>query len=190
MFQSTIARGQAANAARGNPEQISDLIHQLDAKDGETRLKARRQLVSIGRPAVEPLMALLPNPNERLTWEVAKTLDQIGDPRSAAAFVRALEDPRGGISWLAAEGLIRLGRQGLRPLLEALAHHCESPWLRRGGHHVLSQLRGCLPDDVLEPIIRALEGAEPSLQVCVAAHNALRMPIGSVGPARAMNYEI
>ena len=49
-----------------------------------------------------------------MRWEAAKALGKIGDPKAALALVGALEDPRSGIRWLAAEGLMAIGREALR----------------------------------------------------------------------------
>jgi HEAT repeat protein len=151
---------------------LDSLLAALGSYDGVARQRARQDLVAIGGPAVAPLIEALTDPNDDVRWEAAKALGQIGDP-AAAALVSVLEDENSGIRWLAAEGLIALGREGLVPLLRALEQRSDSVWLREGAHHVLHDLaRGDL-EDVLSPVLAALDGIEPTMEVPWAARAAL-----------------
>ncbi len=121
-------------------EEIESLIADLASDHGLTRQRARESLAAIGQPAVAPLIAALADSKRQVRWEAVKALGEIGDPAAASALVSALEDEGSGIRWLAAEGLIAIGREGLKPLLQALVHYSDSEWLREGAHHVLRRL--------------------------------------------------
>jgi HEAT repeat protein len=152
---------------------LDSLLATLGSYDGVARQHARRALVAIGGPAVASLIEALADPNDDVRWEAAKALGQIGDPVAAEALVRALEDKSSGVRWLAAKGLIALGREGLVPLLRALEQRSDAEWLREGAHHVLHDLaRGDL-EGVLSPVLAALEGIEPTMEVPWAARAAL-----------------
>jgi HEAT repeat protein len=106
-------------------------------------------------------------------WEAAKALTQIGDPTATAALIKALEDKEFDVRWLAAEGLINIGREAVVPLLEALIDNSKSIWMQQGAHHILHDMhRGDL-DQVLRPVMSALEDVEPYVEVPVAARKAL-----------------
>jgi HEAT repeat protein len=87
--------------------------------------------------------------------------------------VQALEDEEPGVRWLAAEGLVALGRDGLEPLLQALEGGSDSVWLQAGAHQVLHTLvREGVADEVA-PVLEALEDIEPAVEVPMASYNAL-----------------
>lgn len=155
---------------------VAALIAMLNSDDGLTRAHARKSLVKIGTAAVPSLIQILTDPQDRLRWEAAKALSQIGDPMAAAALVKALDDDNSGVRWLAAEGLVILGRAGLVPLLEALRQHSDSIRLREGAHHVLRSLaREDLNVSIVSPVLAVLEDIEPAIQLPLVAHAALSM---------------
>lgn len=166
--QDDVVQGGHADSAT-----ISSLVADLASHDGQVRERARQCLVDIGGPAVALLIEALGDPNSQVRWEAAKALGQIADPVAAPALVKALRDKGFAIRWLAAEGLIALGSKGLVPLLRALIERSDSVWLRQGAHHVLHDLVGRVPEEVLQPVLAALEGVEPSLEVPLAAETAL-----------------
>ncbi len=156
-------------------KRIDSLIANLVCDDVILCQKARRQLVAMGHKAVPFLVKELGNEKYWVRWEAAKALTQIGDPTATAALIKALEDKEFDVRWLAAEGLINIGRKAVVPLLEALVGNLKSIWLRQGAHHVLHDMdRGDL-DEVLRPVMSALEDVEPYIEVPVAARKALDM---------------
>ena len=136
-------------------------------------MHARQLLVAIGSPAVDALIGLLADRNHLIRWEAAKTLGEIADAQAAPALVRTLEDSDAEVRWLAAEGLVSMGRDGLPALLQAMARHPCAFWLRSGGRHVLHGLRDRGLGDLVKPILEAQEGVEPGLQVPRAAIKVL-----------------
>lgn len=157
-----------------DPATINSLIVILGSKDGLARQRARHSLIAIGQPAVSALIEALTDPNGHRRWEAAKTLGQLRDPSAATALVRAMEDQDFGVRWLAAEGLIALGRAGLVPVLQALAKHSDSVWLREGAHHVCRMLLDQGLHDLVTPVLAALDGVEPVLEAPRAAQAVLK----------------
>ena len=128
-----------------NPEQatIDALIAKLSDPDGEVRKRASFALVRFGSAAVDPLIRACNTPDHRVCWEMCKTLSLIGDPAAVPVFIKALEDDHFEIRWMAAEGLIAIGRkqpESLKALLHALVQHPNSFGLREGAHHVFHDL--------------------------------------------------
>jgi HEAT repeat protein len=173
---------QASESARRDASSKADIIDteaiklfvkELSSIDWLVRVKARRNLVEIGGPAVEPLTKALSSRNRWMRWEAAKALGQIGDPEAAQALVRALEDKIFDVRWLAAEGLISIGKKALVPLLEALLERSDSPWMREGAHHVLHDIDNSGISEIILPILNALEGMEADLEAPIMAEAAL-----------------
>jgi HEAT repeat protein len=164
-------RGNGRDAG-GKVAAISSLITALASDEGRVRESARRRLVHLGRPAVRPLMKALAGGDAHTRWEAAKALGYLADPDAAPTLVRALQDDEFGVRWLAAEGLILLGGDGLEPVLRALIKRSDSVLLRQGAHHVLRALAKSGFREVLRPVLAALDGLEPWLQVPLAAEDA------------------
>ena len=152
---------------------INSLIADLASDDGVLRVSARRSLVAMGRLAVDPLVKALADSNQWVRWEAAKALGQIGDPTATQALVSALEDKMFDVRWLAAEGLIAIGREALGPLLQALMEHSDSSWMREGVHHVFHDLARGSVEEILRPVLAALQDIEPSIEVPFVAKTAL-----------------
>jgi HEAT repeat protein len=165
------SRGNGRDAG-GRVAAINSLIAALASEEGLVRESARRRLVHIGRPAVRPLVKALSGGDTHTRWEAAKALGYLADPATAPALVRALQDDEFGVRWLAAEGLILLGGNALEPLLRALMEGSDSVWLRQGAHHVLRALSKRGFREVARPVLAALDGLEPWLQVPQAAEDA------------------
>jgi ABC-type molybdenum transport system ATPase subunit/photorepair protein PhrA len=159
---------------KANIENIKSLVADLGSQDGQVRVRARKSLVAIGGQAVKPLVKALASKKEWVRWEAAKTLGQIGDPAAVQALVKALEDKMFDVRWLAAEGLISTGREALVPLLRALIENPDSLWLKEGVHHVLHDLDKGDLTELLQPVIIALEGFEPSVEAPLIAETALK----------------
>jgi HEAT repeat protein len=152
---------------------LEALIADLSAHEGDEREVARERLVAVGGPAIPALAALLKAPRKEPRWEAAKALGEMRHPMAAAALVDVLEDRESSVRWLAARGLIALGRPALAPLLERLERGPDSVWLRDGAHHVLRALDRDRAADEARPVLEALERPDPTIEVPVAAHHAL-----------------
>jgi len=171
--QHNVPEDNAVSGSKAVKATIKSLIADLASEDGVVRVKARLQLVAYKKRAVAPLIRTLSNEKDWVRWEAAKALSQIGNPESIQALLEALSDKQFEVRWLAAEGLIRIGRKAIIPLMEALVEYSDSYWLREGVHHVLHDINRGKIRKVLRPVLGALEGPEPSLEVPQAAQAAL-----------------
>ncbi|MFC1910508.1 HEAT repeat domain-containing protein [Chloroflexota bacterium] len=178
--QNSTPKGNTDPHIRDVKALIKLLIADLESKDGVGRVKARRQLVAFRKQSVAPLIRMLSNENDWVRWEAAKALRQIGNAESIQALLEALTDKQLEVRWLAAEGLIRIGRKTIAPLLGALVRHSDSLWLREGINHVLQDINRGKIREVLRPVLVALEGPAPSLEVPLAAQAALKALINKV----------
>jgi HEAT repeat protein len=126
-----------------NPEdlEIQKLIITLGSKNGMKRKKAREKLVAKGENMIDFLMELLNHPKHIYRWEALKTMEEIGNPISIPLFIQAFEDDESDIRWIAAEGLIRLGNQSIKPLLKALLEKSDAIFVLAGAHHVFYELK-------------------------------------------------
>ena len=157
---------------------IQTLIADLGSEDGMVRQYARNRLIRIGEPGVKPLINTLKNETGYARWEAAKALSLIGSPRAVQTLVNMLEDDDFSIRWLAAEGLIAAEQSSLQPLLATLVEKSDSIRLREGAHHVFNDFLHHRPlglnvSKIIRPVLGALEDIEPSIEVPLAAKQAL-----------------
>lgn len=132
--------GPAEDALHAGDAHVLRLIEQLRDRDGMVREGARRELVELGEPALLELTKLLESNVKRTRWEAAQALAAIGDSRSIHTLLRLLSDDESDIRWIAALGLIKVGPLSLQGLIEELLDKPDSKRVRRGVHHVLSEL--------------------------------------------------
>ena len=152
---------------------IPALVRLLSSPSGMTRLHAREALVAAGDAAMDALIEALKDERDVVRWEAAKALVSLPKPRAAPALVATLEDEEFDIRWLAAEALIALGTEGLGAVLEALEEHAGSVWLREGAYHVLRHISDGTNENVVLPVLAALEHYDPEVVVPFAATDAL-----------------
>jgi sporulation protein YlmC with PRC-barrel domain len=153
---------------------VKALIGHLSSRDGLTRQYARKSLVTIGKPAIPSLTALLNDHRHQVRWEAVKALGAIKDLSAINGLLTALNDDSFDVRWLAAEGLVSLGRQVLSPLLRTLVLQPDSVLLRDSAHHVLRSLIGQDKKNTIQPVLLALEDIDFSVKVRMAARSALK----------------
>ena len=161
---------------------LNSLMKMLANKNGVTREKARKSLVTIGKPAVLSLTRALLNPkSEQLRWEAAKTLGSIDDTRAIPSLLKALEDSNHDVAWLAALALKRYKKTAWPQLLNLLTKNKkDSTLLRLGAHHILLDQKEAGFNELLTVLKKSLEpGTSPELTT-LAAHNMInRMKVKS-----------
>ena len=124
----------------GFPREISTLLRDLGHEHGHERIQAHEQLVEMGKDILVYLEPLLGSKNRVLRWEAAKIMEEIADMSSMKILLDLLEDNDRDIRWIAAEGLVELGRDIIIPLLERLEEEGRSRYLDEGAHHVFTKM--------------------------------------------------
>jgi|WetSurMetagenome_2_1015567.scaffolds.fasta_scaffold22537_3 HEAT repeat protein len=155
---------------------LESLIDLLESKNGATRMKARKLLVALGKPAVSSLVKVLQNSKQdHVRWEAAKTLGAIGDVRAIPSLVSALEDSDSDVTWLAAEALRNFKKVAWLQLLRALIKsEKDSVSLRQGAYRVLRKQKEDGFNDLLVTLRTALESSTASESTPFAASNLLK----------------
>jgi HEAT repeat protein len=157
-----------------NEVTLRSLVNLLTSNDGFVRTCSRNSLIKIGSEAVPMLVEALISKEVLKRWEAIKALSRIGDPAALNSLVLAMDDKVFDVRWVAAEGLIAIGNLSIAPLLDLIIKQPDSIRLRDGVHHVLYALNKERPNEIIKPVIDALESAEAPLQVPWAAEKALK----------------
>ena len=157
---------------------IDLLISDLGNRDGMVRQRARHALTQIGEKAGDALIRAFQEKTGPAHYEAAKALSLIGSIKAIATFIEALKEDDFSVRWVAAEGLIAVGRPAILQLLKALDLHSESIWLRDGTHHVLHDLVGRKLIDaptkkLLLPVLEAYQEIDPVASIRAAVTAAL-----------------
>lgn len=139
------------------PEKISELIRKLEGKNGLTRKEAREELVSMNTKILPYLHKLTKVNQDVLRWEVCKTIADIGDIFSVFELMRLLNDSKSDIRWVAAEGLINIGRKSVPYLLKEIILSNDSLYIREGVHHVLRELFTKQEKSQFHSLLKSLE---------------------------------
>jgi len=155
---------------------IKEFLTTLEDKDGLVRQKARESLVGIGTASTPGLALLLANAkSHQVRWEAAKALGALKDTVGIPALVKALEDTDTDVSWLAAEALNAFGSAAWPVLLLALVEGgTYSVRLREGAHHVFQNQKNEKYDDLLAPLMKALEFGSLPEAAPMVAHDILK----------------
>ena len=122
-------------------KKLDALVAELSSKDSNARRHARTELVKAGADAVIPLAELIHEKDHKLRWEVVKTLSEINSFAAAGPLIEALKDEKSDVRWIAAEGLVHLGKEILPTLMHGIIEHYKSNDFRSGVHHVLKSLK-------------------------------------------------
>jgi HEAT repeat protein len=160
---------------------ISGLIEQVRC-GGERGCAedVRTQLVAIGAPALPALLEAIRTEKGAPRLALIKILWQIDDPASASALVELLSDDDFDARWEAVEGLSSLGYDSLEPLIAAIILNPGSPRLRNGAHHILHHVAEEGYYTLLKPLMMAIEGGIPNVEVPAAAQ-AVKAEIARTG---------
>lgn len=143
------------------PDNLTSLIKEsLDSKNSVKKLAARSTLVGMGKSIIPKLHRLLNSENGLLRMEAAKIVDLIADRRSIPFLINLLDDKEFEIRWIAAEGLIKIGRRAILPLLTSIRDGKSSFILNKGAHHVLLSLLKEDEKNKLTTLLLSLDDAQ------------------------------
>jgi hypothetical protein len=140
------------------PNNLEKLIKGfLDTKDSGNKLASRKTLAAMGKTVLPKMHKLLETEDVSFRMEVAKILELIADSRSIPIFIRLLDDKEFEIRWIAAEGLIKIGRRSIIPMLKSVRDGESSHFHNEGVHHVLLSLINKTEKDKLVQLLNSLE---------------------------------
>ena len=115
-------RSAAAGALgeTGDPRAVRPLINALNDDYEEVCVAAFKAIWTIGRPAVEPLMAGLRDDDSPHHDTIAKELVMIGENGAVEPLVAALADENERVATAAAVSLAEIGAPAVPPLIAGL----------------------------------------------------------------------
>ena len=149
------------NALNDFPDNLANFIKGLlDTKDPVKKLAARSSLVGMGKTIIPKMHKLLDSENDLLRMEAAKVVELIADRRSVPFLINLLDDKEFEIRWIAAEGLIRIGRQSILPLLKSIRDGKSSFIFNKGAHHVLLGLLNETEKNKLMLLLQSLDDSQ------------------------------
>jgi len=149
------------NALKDFPDNLASLIKEsLDSKNSVKKLAARNTLVKMGKTIIPYLHRLLNSENGSLRMEAATIVELIADKRSIPFLIILLDDKEFEIRWIAAEGLVKVGRRAILPLLKAIPDGKSSFIFNKGAHHVLLSLLNENEKNKLKSLLLSLDDAQ------------------------------
>ena len=157
-------------------KEIKKLVKLLCNDDGHKRKETRGKLVAIGESTLNYVDDLLDHQKHICRWEAMKVIEEIGSTQSIPVFIKALDDDKSDIRWIAAEGLIHTGKYSISPLLNAVAENSDSVFILNGAHHVFYELdeKELLPKGFpSEKLLSVLKNPGQVASLKVVVHNIL-----------------
>lgn len=160
----------------GFPDNLVKLINEsLNTDDYSKKLFARETLVERGKSIIPQIHKLLDSENDLLRMEAAKITKLIAGRRSIPPLINLPDDSLFEIRWIAAEGLIEIGRRSICPLLKSVRDGRSSLFFNRGTHHILLGLLNKKEKNELMPLLQSLDNyLELGATAPVQAYNALK----------------
>jgi HEAT repeat protein len=114
----------------------------------------------MGKTIIPQLHRLLDSDNGLLRMEAAKIVELIADRSSIQFLINLLDDKEFEIRWIAAEGLIKIGRRTILPLLRSIRDGESSFLHNKGAHHVLLSLLNKSEKNKLTSLLQSLDNAQ------------------------------
>jgi HEAT repeat protein len=143
---------------QGFPEKlVRPIMEIMSTESYKGKVAARKTLVNMGNSIIPKIHKLLYTNNLLLRMEVAKIVELIGSRKSIPELIRLLEDPEFDIRWIAAEGLIKIGRRSIVPLLKTIHEGQNSLYIGEGAHHVLQSLLNEKEKIALTTLLQSLD---------------------------------
>jgi HEAT repeat protein len=136
----------------GSPENLLKQISGL--LEGSNYIKT---LGNLGKSIVPILHEILCSENGHTRLEALKVVKFIADRRSIPVLIYLLDDSETGIRWVAAEGLVNIGRSSIIPLLRSIRDRKNPAYLYKGAHHVLNSLLYADEKEKLQPLLNSLD---------------------------------
>ena len=160
---------------------VGDVKYGFSGVSYRVRPAAAKALVSIGVPAVQPLIAALGDGDEDVRRAAAGALGQIGDPRAVEPLIAALRDKNSDVRRRAAEALGKLrDARAVDPLIAALKD--QNMYACKAAAGALGQIGD---PRAVEPLIAALSNENGDVRKA-AAGALVKIGVPAVEPLIAV----
>ena len=161
----------------GFNDHTTDLLKRLVSLNNyHEHIDAKQQLEKKGGEILPVLYVLTHSKSAVIRKEAIKIIKIVGDRTSIPVAIKLLEDNDGDIRWIAAESLIHIGRQSIRPLLQSIYDNPEAFFLREGAHHVMAALIRDRDAKELKELQRSLLNGELLASLPMRISNILNDP--------------
>ena len=135
-------------------KQIIGLLEDSNYPDNHKTITA---LGNLGTSIVPLLHEILCSENGHIRLEAVKVVKYIADRRSIPILIYLLDESETGIRWVAAEGLVNIGRSSILPLLRSIRDRINPAFLYKGAHHVLNSLLYADEKEKLQTLLLCLD---------------------------------
>ena len=149
------------------------LIKALAMEGTDLHQAARRALKDLGPLAQSAWLEALDHPEAHIRWHAARGLGEIGDVRSALVLAEGLRDENEQVRWASADVLAHLGEPAVPATLTFLSRHKLNEQLRQSAYHALHGIVSLRTRKRLQPLLDALHGPAPDIEVPAVAQRLL-----------------
>jgi HEAT repeat protein len=158
------------------PDELVDFIPDLvDKRNYKARVTARKNIADLGKEVLPFIYQLLTSKDYFVRREAAKIIELLPDKGSISVLLNLLDDEESGIRWVAAEGLAKIGRDSIVPLLKALVKCNGTFYIQKGALHVFNTVFTPEEKEELRPLMLSLHNyLEFDAIASVEASKALR----------------
>ncbi|WP_292517017.1 HEAT repeat domain-containing protein [Methanoculleus sp.] len=145
----------------GDPSAVESLIRALKDPNDDLRCQATGAIAKFGRGSVEPLTAMLADPDPEVRTVVLGVLGDTGEASAVAALIGALHDENTDVRGAAAGALFRMGDLAVDPLIGATKDADRNVRLYAAG--ALKYIGNPRAIDALEALARSGDAEEKSV---------------------------
>jgi HEAT repeat protein len=169
----TTTGGSGGRTGGSGSRHIRSMIQELGSEDAALRHRTMAALVTIGEPAVDPLIRALRNPCDLVRACAVRTLAQIGDERAVPELVQRFDESKFPILQAVYEALEAFGARAIPALTASL--NDPNPKVRGSSAMMLGEIEDT---SAVAPLLGALENAgEEDIKGIAEALSRLGDPI-------------
>lgn len=167
-------RAVKALSAMKDKDCAEPLMKTLTTAQGKLHREARRALQNLGPLSKSVWLDAINHPDNRIRWEAAHGLAQIGDSRAVLTLAEGLFDDRYVIRWSTADLLSRLGECGIPAILTVLISHDISEPSRQAACHALRGIQSPKIRERIKPVLDVLNNTSWKESVSSTARDVLQ----------------
>lgn len=149
------------------------LLEALIMDRDELHREVRRALHNLGSLAKSAWVEALNHPDKQIRWEAARGLAQIGDVRAVGTLAGGLLEESYSVRWATSDALVHLGTQAIPAILTILSRYILNEPSRNAAYHALHGILSASTQEYIKPLLDALHGSAPDIEVPIIAQRLL-----------------